>query len=114
MLSSGTSIFSRSSGTTRCTAPGLPVVATRNARRMISGIFSADLIWIDDLVTGSNSLTQSNSVMTPRPSPGSGTSMVSRMTGTEEPWDSATGGREYIAPAPDGASNTPTLFDTRA
>ena len=43
-------------GKARCTAPGLPVVATRKACRIVSGIYSVCFKKLDHLVTGSKSL----------------------------------------------------------
>ena len=81
-------------GKARCTAPGRPLVAMRKARRTVSGIFSAVLRKEENLVTGSNSLWCSISVMVPLPSPASDTPEVNRITGIDEALASATPGTE--------------------
>lgn len=67
-----------------CTAPGLPVVAARKARRTVSGSLSADFTCTDSLVTGSNRRTQSSSVSVARASPANGMSLIRRISGTDE------------------------------
>ena len=81
-------------GSTRCTAPGRPVVAMRKARRTVSGILSAELTTEECLVIGSNSVWCGISVIVPLPSPASEMPEVNRTTGIDEALASATPGTE--------------------
>ncbi len=87
-----TSSTSTSSGSTRWTAPGRPLVAARKARRIVSGSLSARLTVAFHLTAAASSACWSIAVSVPRPSSASGTSVVRQITGIDEPFASATPG----------------------
>ena len=91
-----------------------PLVMARKAARTMRGISPACGITPLYLVSGRNSASWSSSVSGKRPAEVVETSVVMASTGTEDSFASTTPGKIYVAPPPDGPSQTPTLPVTRA
>ena len=102
------------SGNARWTAPGIPLVAMRNAFLNRCGILAPSLMRWFHLVMGRISASWSMSVNECCSTLASPMSDDRHNIGMLEFWASLTAGTTYRAPPPLGVSTTPTLPDTRA